>query len=252
MQLKDVPVLITGGGSGLGAATARAMAAKGAKVSVLDVRKEHADAVAAEVNGLALGADVTNEEQVKAAIAKAEAAHGIARVLVNCAGVAHGGPVDEVTEALWDETLDANLKGTFFCIQSALPFLRMAKGNVVNLASDAGLIGEVGLAVYCASKGGVVNLTRALALELAPEVRVNCVCPGYVDTDMVRRDVIEASPHPQATEAALAASAPLNRIAGPDEIATAILYLASHAARFVTGAALQIDGGTTAGHPRRP
>jgi NAD(P)-dependent dehydrogenase (short-subunit alcohol dehydrogenase family) len=127
----------------------------------------------------------------------------------------------------------------------------MAKGNVVNLASDAGLIGEVGLAVYCASKGGVVNLTRALALELAPEVRVNCVCPGYVDTDMVRRDVIDAAEDPKAAEAALAASAPLNRIADPSEIASAILYLASDAARFVTGAALQIDGGTTAGHPRR-
>jgi NAD(P)-dependent dehydrogenase (short-subunit alcohol dehydrogenase family) len=96
-----------------------------------------------------------------------------------------------------------------------------------------------------------VNLTRALALELAPDIRVNCVCPGYVDTDMVRRDVINASAHPDQTEAALAASAPLNRIAGPDEIATAILYLASDAARFVTGAAFQIDGGTTAGHPRR-
>ena len=122
---------------------------------------------------------------------------------------------------------------------------------MVNLASDAGLIGEIGLAVYCASKGGVVNLTRALALELAPDVRVNCVCPGYVDTDMVRRDVIDASTDPKATEAALAASAPLNRIASPEEIATAILYLASAQALFVTGAAFQIDGGTTAGHPRR-
>ena len=173
-------------------------------------------------------------------------------VLVNCAGVAHGGPVDEVTEAVWDATLDANLKGTFFCTQAALLFLRMSKGNVVNLASDAGLIGEVGLAVYCASKGGVVNLTRALALELAPDIRVNCVCPGYVDTDMVRRDVHRGFGRSGGgPEAALAASSPLNRIAGPDEIAAAILYLASDAARFVTGAALQIDGGTTAGHPRR-
>ncbi len=108
----------------------------------------------------------------------------------------------------------------------------------------------MGLAVYCASKGGVVNLTRALALELAPDIRVNCVCPGYVDTDMVRQG-IDAWDDPAAARAALAASSPLNRIAGPDEIASAILYLASDAARFVTGAALQIDGGTTAGHPRR-
>jgi NAD(P)-dependent dehydrogenase (short-subunit alcohol dehydrogenase family) len=131
-----------------------------------------------------------------------------------------------------------------------LPHLRDSKGNVVNLASDAGLIGEVGLAVYCASKGGVVNLTRALALELAPAIRVNCICPGYVDTDMVRRNVIDASDDPAATEAALANAAPLKRIAEPEEIAAAILYLASDHARFMTGAALQIDGGTTAGHPR--
>jgi NAD(P)-dependent dehydrogenase (short-subunit alcohol dehydrogenase family) len=171
-------------------------------------------------------------------------------VLVNCAGVARGSSVESITEADWDDVLDINLKGTFFCIQAALPHLRASQGNVVNLASDAGLIGEVGLAVYCASKGGVVNLTRALALELAPDVRVNCVCPGYVDTDMVRRDVINASGDPRAAERTLAASAPLNRIAPPAEIATAILYLASDHARFITGSALQIDGGTTAGHPR--
>ena len=130
-----------------------------------------------------------------------------------------------------------------------MPFLRKARGNVVNLASDAGLIGEIGLAVYCASKGGVVNLTRALALELAPDVRVNCVCPGYVDTDMVRRDVIDKAADPAAMERALMNSAPLRRIASPSEIASAILYVASDEARFMTGAALQIDGGTTAGHP---
>jgi NAD(P)-dependent dehydrogenase (short-subunit alcohol dehydrogenase family) len=92
---------------------------------------------------------------------------------------------------MWDATLDINLKGTFSCVKAALPHLQAAKGNVVNVASDAGLIGENGLSIYCASKGGVVNLTRAMALELAPDIRVNCVCPGYVDTDMVRRDGIE-------------------------------------------------------------
>jgi NAD(P)-dependent dehydrogenase (short-subunit alcohol dehydrogenase family) len=195
--------------------------------------------------------DVAMAGNCRAVVESAVATLGGLDVLVNCAGIAKGGPVEDVTEELWDQTLDINLKGTFFCIQAALPHLRASKGNVVNLASDAGLIGEVGLAVYCASKGGVVNLTRALALELAPDVRVNCVCPGYVDTDMVRRDVIEASADPAETEAALKASAPLNQIATPEEIATAILYLASDAARFMTGSALQIDGGTTAGHPRK-
>jgi NAD(P)-dependent dehydrogenase (short-subunit alcohol dehydrogenase family) len=246
-------VLDTGGTRGIGRAAAAAFIAAGARVAVNGRSEEAVRQAVAALGGGAVAApgDIASAEACRALVAKAAEELGGLDVLVNCAGIAKGGPVEQMTEAVWDATLDTNLKGTFFCTQAALPFLRQAKGNVVNLASDAGLIGEIGLAVYCASKGGVVNLTRALALELAPDVRVNCVCPGYVDTDMVRRDVIETSADPKATEAALAASAPLNRIASPEEIATAILYLASSAARFVTGAALQIDGGTTAGHPRR-
>ena len=245
-------VLVTGGTRGIGRAAALAFLAAGARVAVTGRSEDTALKAAAALGSGAVAApgDVAGAEQCRRVVERAAEALGGLDVLVNCAGIARGGPVEAVTEDLWDATLDINLKGTFFCTQAALPHLRRARGNVVNLASDAGLIGEVGLAVYCASKGGVVNLTRALALELAPDVRVNCVCPGYVDTDMVRRDVIEASADPGATEAALAASAPLNRIASPEEIATAILYLASDAARFMTGAALQIDGGTTAGHPR--
>ena len=114
--------------------------------------------------------------------------------------------------------------------------------------SDAGLIGEVGLSAYCASKGGVVNLTRALALELAPDIRVNCVCPGYVDTDMVRRDFIEQADDPDAAEQAVMNYAPFRRMAQPHEVGRAIAYLSSQDAVFITGAALQIDGGSTAGN----
>ena len=245
-------VLVTGGTRGIGRAAVEALLAAGARVAVNGHTEEStAKAIALlGIKAIAAPGDVASAEQCRAVIATAVRDLGGLDGLVNCAGIARGGPVERVTESLWDDTLDTNLKGTFFCTQAALPHLRASKGNVVNLASDAGLIGEVGLAVYCASKGGVVNLTRALALELAPDVRINCVCPGYVDTDMVRRDVIDAAADPKATEAALAASAPLNRIAGPEEIATAILYLASEQARFMTGSALQIDGGTTAGHPR--
>jgi NAD(P)-dependent dehydrogenase (short-subunit alcohol dehydrogenase family) len=246
-------VLVTGGTRGIGRAAVEAFLAAGAKVAVNGRSKDTTMAALATFGTGAFAApgDVAVAADCRAVVEAAVAALGGLDVLVNCAGIAKGGPVEDVTEELWDQTLDINLKGSFFCVQAVLPHLRASKGNVVNLASDAGLIGEVGLAVYCASKGGVVNLTRALALELAPQVRVNCVCPGYVDTDMVRRDVIEAAADPAATEAALAASSPLNRIATPEEIATAILYLASDAARFMTGSALQIDGGTTAGHPRK-
>ena len=164
------------------------------------------------------------------------------------AGVAKFGTIEDFDEGAWDQMLDVNLKGTFFCIRAALAALRNSRGNIVNLASDAGLIGDPNLTVYCASKGGVVNMTRAMALELAPDVRVNCVCPGLVDTDMVRRDGIEQADDPAADEQARISGTPLKRIASPGEIAAAIVYLASDDARFVTGAAFQIDGGTTAGY----
>ncbi len=149
---------------------------------------------------------------------------------------------------MWDRILNVNLKGTFFCIRAAYPHLKASRGNVVNVASDAGLIGEKKLSVYCASKGGVVNVTRALALELAPDVRVNCVCPGYVDTDMVRRDMIEKATDPAVAEADVMSYAPLKRMARPEEVGKAIAYLASDDAGFITGAALAMDGGSTAGH----
>lgn len=245
-------VLVTGGTRGIGRAAVEAFLDAGARVAVNGRTEESTRKALATLSTEAVAApgDVARAADCRTIVDAAIAELGGLDVLVNCAGIGDGGPMEQVTEEDWDAVLGTNLKGTFFCTQAALPHLRASRGNVVNLASDAGLIGEVGLSVYCASKGGVVNLTKALALELAPDVRVNCVCPGYVDTDMVRKNVIDASDDPAATETALANSAPLKRIATPAEIATAILYLASGHARFMTGSALQIDGGTTAGHPR--
>ncbi len=252
MDWTDKRVLVTGGSRGIGRAAAAAFHECGARVAINGRTGPSAAAAIAALGGgdrlVAAPGDVASAAGCAAIVDAALAGLGGLDVLVNSAGVGRTGPIEDFDEAAWDETLDVNLKGTFFCIRAALAALREAKGNVVNLASDAGLIGELGLTVYCASKGGVVNMTRALALELAPEVRVNCVCPGYVDTDMVRRDGIERAEDVAAAEQAVIDYAPLKRIATPGEIATAIVYLASDNARFVTGAAFQIDGGSTAGH----
>ena len=243
-------VLVTGGTRGIGRATVEAFLEAGAHVAVNGRTAESTATAIAELGHerlVAAPGDVARPADCETIVGAAIEGLGGLDVLVNSAGVGKAGPIEAFDEAAWDETLDINLKGTFFCIRAALPALRESRGNIVNLGSDAGLIGDPHLVVYCASKGGVVNMTRAMALQLAPDVRVNCVCPGYVDTDMVRRDGIDAADDPAAEEQRLIDLAPLKRMGTPGEIATAILYLASDDARFVTGAAFQIDGGTTAG-----
>jgi NAD(P)-dependent dehydrogenase (short-subunit alcohol dehydrogenase family) len=196
MQLKDVAVFITGGGSGLGAATARAMAAKGAKVTVFDRSAENAEAVAAEIKGLAAVGDVTSESDVQAGLAKAEAAHGTARILVNCAGI--GGsqrivgkqgvyPLDKFTNVIM-----VNLVGTFNCLRLfAEQLVKIEpvgeeRGVIINTASVAAYEGQIGQIAYAASKGGVVGLTLPAARDLSSQkIRVNTIAPGLFLTPLL-------------------------------------------------------------------
>ncbi|MEE9570325.1 MAG: SDR family NAD(P)-dependent oxidoreductase [Gammaproteobacteria bacterium] len=245
-------VLVTGGTRGIGRSAVEAFLDAGARVAVNGRSADSTARAVAELGGpervVAAPGDVGTASVCEAIVAAAIEGLGGLDVLVNNAGIGVDARIEDTDEAFWDATLDTNLKGTFFCSRAALEALRATRGNIVNISSDAGLVGSQTLVAYCASKGGVVNMTRAMAVELAPLVRVNCVCPGYVDTDMVRRDGIDKADDPAAEEQALIDFAPLKRIATPEEIAAVILFLASHEARFMTGAALPIDGGAGAGH----
>lgn len=242
-------ILVTGGARGIGAAVATRFLEEGAEVaigarsqaSIEAFRQAHpAHTVVAAIGPL------DSQAHCASVVQHAVDELGGLDVLVNCAGVFDEVPFEQVTQAHWDETLAVNAAGTFFCLQAALPHLEASGGNAVNIGSDAGLIGFPPSSVYSAAKAAVVNLTRALALELAGRLRINCVCPGNVATEMIER-AARHSGDSQAYLAAAHARSPLKRMARPEEIADAVLYLASPRAAFTHGAILSVDGGGVCG-----
>lgn len=250
MNFDGKAVLVTGASRGIGKATAQAFLDAGAKVAVNGRSEASVAAAMAELTGVENAVpcpgDVATVAGCEAVVDCAVEQMGGLDVLVNNAGVFARASVTETDEATWDYVLNANLKGTFFCSRAALPALKAAHGSIVNVASESGVNGYADTSAYCASKGAVVNLTRALAIELTPEVRVNCVCPGVIETDMAREGfAIDGD-----VEAGLArqrSQYPVKRIGTSEEVAMAILYLASEHAAFVNGASLVIDGGATVG-----
>ena len=244
--------LITGGGTGIGAAAARALARDGAKVSLLGRRADLIEAVASEIGGLALACDVTDREALEHSFAEARAAHGPFDIVILNAGIGDSAPFLRTPRETWSRIIATNLTALFDGAQLALPDLLDGEGKrLVIVASVAGLKGGAYAAPYVASKHGAVGLTKSLALEYAKTgLTVNAVCPAFVDTPMVDDSAARiARATRRSEEEARASLAALNangRLVTAEEVAHAILYLCHPDARSVTGACVTVDGGTTA------
>lgn len=254
-RFADKDCAVTGGGSGIGRATVLRLAAEGARVCVLDIDLESARETLAMCGegqaGFATQVDVRSESSISAAAAKVEKSFGGLDVLVNNAGIEKLGTIDETPPDVWDDIMAVNLRGPYLVSRIFLPQLlarAAARGGaaVVHNASLMGQVSSARLAAYCASKAGVISLTRSMALDYAQKnLRVNCVCPGIIHTSMLERRFDLAPDRAEAYRQATLRP-PVRYIGNPEDVAAAIAYLASDESRFVTGSALTIDGGVGA------
>jgi NAD(P)-dependent dehydrogenase (short-subunit alcohol dehydrogenase family) len=237
--------LVTGGGSGIGRATAVLLAERGGAVALLDHRRDAVREAAESLGVIALTADVRDEASVRGAVAEAvESLGGSIQVLVNAAGIYRVASLDRVAMPEWDDVIETNLRGTFLVSREVVGSGTAAGRAIVNLASTAALVADAGepAAHYNASKAGVVALTKQMAVEWADRgVRVNAVAPGVIDTPMLR-----LMDEPESGRTYLETRVPLRRLGGADEVAEAIVFLCSDRASYVTGATLVVDGGVTA------
>ena len=249
MRLKDKIAIVTGAASGIGKATAILFAEHGAKVVVADIDEDGANQTVSAIRdtdneAIYVPTDVTISDNTERMAQETLSTYGQLDILVSSAGIAMRLPVGDLPEADWHRCLDVNLTGVYLCAKAAIPAMQKnGGGSIINLSSIYGLVGGDVRAAYVATKGGVTNLTRGMALDYAEDnIRVNCICPGFVETPLVA-GVIK-TPEEYKT---LADKHPMRRLAQPEEIAYGALYLASDESAFVTGIALPIDGGYTAG-----
>lgn len=247
--LRGKVALITGGASGIGRATALLFAREGAAVGIVDLNEKSGQAVAQEVtadDGRAFfqRGDVTRAVDCRLAIDRVVREFGALHILFNNAGIIRRASIVELSEEDWDRVMEVNVKPVFLLSKLAIPVMaRAGGGSIINMASGWGLAAGPRAAVYCASKGAVVQLTRAMAIDHGPQkIRVNCLCPGDTDTPMLRVEARQLG-EPNEKFLAEAATRPLRRIGKPEDIAHAALYLASDASAFVTGISLVVDGG---------
>ena len=248
----DKVAVITGAGSGIGRATALAFAREGAKVVAVDINRDGCDETVSSIGtqgGTATGvhADVTHAGSVRDMVRAAQDKYGRLDILFNNAGISIRGTVLDIDEESFDRLFAVNVKGVYLGCREAIPVMKSQGGGVIlNTASQLGLVGADASAVYPATKGAVVQLTRCLALDHAADgIRVNCICPGPIDTPMARSGRQQTG-DPEAALKARLASIPLNRIGAPEEMASVAVFLCSDEASFITGAAIAADGGWTA------
>jgi NAD(P)-dependent dehydrogenase (short-subunit alcohol dehydrogenase family) len=253
MRLGDKVALITGGASGIGRTTALLFAREGAAVCVADLDGDGAQKVAQQIlaegcRAIALSVDVSQAADCQRAVLETVHVFGGLDILVNNVGIIRRATVLDTTEEEWDRVMEVNVKSIFLLSKYAVPRMAQAGGGaIINTASGWGLVGGRNAVSYCASKGAVVNMTRAMALDHGEQnIRVNCICPGDTDTPMLRSEALQLG---QTHEGFLADAAdrPLRRIGQPEDIAQAALYLVSEASSFVTGSILVVDGGGLAG-----
>ncbi len=253
MQLANKVAIITGGASGIGRATALLFAREGAAVIIADLDAQAGKAVAGEIEkagGRALfeSCDVTIAADCRRVVERTIREFGKIDVLFNNAGIIRRATISDLPEEDWDRVMAVNVKSIYLLSREVIPHIQKeGGGSIINTASGWGLTGGAKAAVYCASKGAVVLLTKAMAVDHGPQnIRVNCICPGDTDTAMLRGEAQQLG-EPSARFLAEATKRPLGRVGTPEEIAQAALYLASGASSFVTGTALVVDGGGLAG-----
>ena len=248
MDFTDKIVLVTGATSGIGNAVARRFSDAGATLVLSGRNEERGEALAGDIRANFIAGDLSDPDFANRLVADTVERHGRLDVLVNNAGIVYRRTVADMTDEEWHDTMAVNVHAVFFLCRAAIPVMRKQGGGViVNMSSDAAFIGATAMPAYCASKAAVMQMTRAMALDHAREnIRINAVCPDMIRTPMLAGEARQMGSTPEEYFAAGAEGIPMGRIGEPEEVADAVLYLASERASFVTGAGLLVDGGVTA------